>query len=58
MSHECRPDAQALRETFRTGRFTQQHSIALGWAFSGIRRKSVFPSLIPAVRLPILDLAG
>ncbi len=57
LAHEHRPSVKELREAFASGRFTEQHRIALGWAFSGMRVKRVFPGLIAGAQLSIFEVA-
>ena len=57
LAYAYRPDIPDLREAFRMGRFTDQQSIALAWAFSGMRAKYTFPGLIAGAQLPIFEVA-
>lgn len=57
LPRQHRPDIAALRRAFEGGEFTEQHRIALDWAFSGMRTMYAFPSLVAGARLPIFEVA-
>ena len=57
MAHRHRPHIGGLRKAFESGEFTEQHRIALGWAFAGMRTMYAFPSLVAGARLPIFEVA-
>lgn len=57
LPQEHRPNADQLRQAFRTGEFTEPQAAALDWAFGGMRRKYAFPLLVAGIRLPIFDVA-
>lgn len=57
LAHRWRPDIAGLRLAFHTGDFTEQHAMALDWAFSGMRAMYVFPGLVAGARLPIFEVA-
>ncbi|MCZ0943245.1 MAG: hypothetical protein OXJ53_09330 [Gammaproteobacteria bacterium] len=56
LNHSYRADPVELREAFRTGEFTSIQKTALSWAFSGMRRKYMFPMLVAGAQLPIFEV--
>ena len=57
MSYELRVRPESLMRAFRTGTFSPAEARALSWAFSGMRRKYMFPSLVASAQLPIFEVA-
>ena len=57
LAHAWRITGAEFREALRTGVYTERHKFALSWAFSGMRRKYVFPGLIAGAEVPIFEVA-
>ena len=57
MSHDLRAPPERLMQAFRTGAFSPAETQSLSWAFSGMRRKYMFPSLVASAQLPIFEVA-
>ncbi len=57
MNHDWRAHPEDLMRAFRTGEFSDLDKASLSWAFSGMRKKYVFPGLIGGTQLPIFEVA-